>query len=181
MGSERVGVTTSSMDKWSRQSAEDVQKQIAWPMTVDRLSYTLKHKRGNLAMWPSGAQIIYQIEAVTFLNMTSCLAVCPPAPPQEQDDIQCCPQIAVKIKAQARKSRDDQSNILYTSHTHFIYSHNERCKGKEESKWDMHLILMHRMLLIPGLRPSLWQQKRNCKVKQKRAKKQRIVSVECWQ
>lgn len=55
------------MEEWNR--------QMAWVMTIDRLSYTLKHKRGNLAMWPSGEQIIYQTESVPFLNITSCRAV----------------------------------------------------------------------------------------------------------
>lgn len=74
------GEKTKNMYKWNRQSAEDGQKQIAWAMTIDRLFYTIKHNRGNLAMWPSGAQIIYHIEHVMFLNVTSCLVVCSPFP-----------------------------------------------------------------------------------------------------
>lgn len=97
-----------SRNKWKRPAAEDRQRQIAWVMTVDRLSYTLKHKRGNLAMWASGAQIIYQIEYVPILNISTGLAGF-----LLQDNINgdLCPQTVVKIKPQARENKDNPCHI----------------------------------------------------------------------
>ena len=76
-GSNNIGKDSTERGH-VEETAKDGQRQIALVMTIDRLSYTLKHKRGNLAMWPSGAQIIYQIESVPFLNVTSCRAVFSP-------------------------------------------------------------------------------------------------------
>lgn len=117
-----------STDGWERQPAGDGQRQIAWVMTIDRLSHTLKHKRGNLAMWPSGAQIIYQIESVPFLNVTSCLAI---TSPRGQDNIngEHCPQTA-EIKPQARRT----GVISLTYNTHPTYIQPERMNHRRRKK-----------------------------------------------
>lgn len=63
-------------------------------------------------MWPSGAQIIYQIEYVSFLNVTSCLAISSP-PGQDNINGGHDPQTVVKRKPQARKNKGDHSHIIH--------------------------------------------------------------------
>lgn len=105
------------MDKWNRHSAEDGQKQIAWVMTRDRLSHTLKHKRGYLAMRPPGAQIIYLIESVT------CLAVCY-LPGQDNINGEHCPQTVTKINHKLGRTQV----ISLTFH--------QGCKSQVSSRYD---------------------------------------------